>query len=113
MPLSQERTMVEKAESALERTELERINALVIEVEVADTVLEPKTAPITTPMPNLVSATTSQDILATLTIAKTLLLLTSKPQFDRIATPVYSKSAKSLESQSHHTANYPLEHLPM
>ena len=83
--------MVERVESVLERTELERTNALVTEAEVADAVLECETAPITNPMPNPVSATTSQDILANPTTTKTLLLLTSGPQFDRIATLVHSK----------------------
>ena len=58
-------------------------------------------------MPNLVLATASQDISATLTTAKTLLLLTSGHQFDKTVTPFHSKSAKSLESQSHHTAKLP------
>ena len=78
-----------------------------IEAEAIVVLLEPKIAPIITPMPNPVLATTSQDIPATPTIAKTLMLLTSGPQFDKTATQIHFESAKSSKSQSHHTAKLP------
>ena len=77
--------MVERAELALERTEPEKTIALVTKPKAALAIFVPKTAPSTTPIPISASATTSQDILATLATVKTLLPLTSGPQFDRIA----------------------------
>ena len=65
VPMNQERTMVERVEPTLER-------------------FEPETAPLTTLMPYLGLAIASQDMLATLTTAKTLLLLTFGPQFENI-----------------------------
>ena len=53
------------------------------------------TTPPTTPMPNLASATMSQEIPATSTTAKTLLLLTSGLKFDKTA-QAGSESTKSL-----------------
>ena len=61
VPLSQEGTMVERAEPAPERTEPEGIIALVIEIEAAIVVSEPKTTPFTILMPNI--ATASQEFL--------------------------------------------------
>ena len=75
-----------------------------IETKATVVVSEPKTTPPTTPMAMPDLTTTSQDIAATLT-TKTLLLLTSGPQFDRIATPAYSEHA--LASQSYHIAKLP------
>ena len=46
-------------------------------------------------MPNLASTTASQDIPATPTTAKTLLLLTSRPGFDRTTNQAGSESVKS------------------
>ena len=85
--------MVERAKSAPERTEPERTLALVAEAEDAVDVSECKIAHTTTPMPHAATTTTSQEILATSVIAKTLLLLTSRSQFDRTTTPTRSEPA--------------------
>ena len=95
MPINQERTLVERAPSVLERSVLERTIILVIEDEAVVAVFEHETAPIKTPMPKPVSTTTSQDIPTTPTTAKTLLLLTSSSQFDRTTTQAISDSTKS------------------
>ena len=58
-------------------------------------------------MLNPATTTASQDIPATLTTAKTLLLLTSEPQFDRTVTPARSEPTLSSASRSHHTGNLP------
>ena len=68
--------------AAPERIETEKALALVTDNVVPDL----KAALTSTPMPNLASVTSSQDIPATPTTAKTLLLLTSGPKFDGIAT---------------------------
>ena len=57
-----------------------------IEAEAALVVPAHGAAPPTTRMPPLALVTASQDMLATLTTAKTLLLLTIRPKFDRIVT---------------------------
>ena len=101
MTLNQEGTISERAQPAPERT-----IALVTETEAA-AISEPETGPLTTPMPILASVTTSQDIAATPTTAKTLLLLTFGPQFDKTTTPARSEPAQSSTSQSHHTAKLP------
>ena len=54
------------------------------------------------------SATASQDIPATPTTAKTFLLLTSGPKFDKTTTQVGFESTKSLAS---HTEKLPSEEL--
>ena len=79
VPINQEGTMVERAEPAPERSKPERTNALVTEAKAALAVPIPKATPPITLMPTPVLATASQDMLATLTTAKTLLPLTSKP----------------------------------
>ena len=61
---------------------------LVIEAQV-DTVPTSKAATVQNP-----TLSTSQDIPATLSIAKTLLLFTTGPRFDRTATEAASNSAK-------------------
>ena len=81
--------MVERAEPATERTEPERAIALVLELKAALAIFVPETTPLSTQMPISATATATQDILASLTISHTLLLLTSGPQFDRTATPAY------------------------
>ena len=88
--------MVERNETTIvaaapEKTEIENALALVIDNVVSDH----EAAPTSTPMPNPASTTASQDIPATPTSTKTLLLLTSSPKFNRIATLVGSESAKS------------------
>ena len=79
--------MVEMDEPAPRITELERILTLVTYPVAAAVVSEPKTGPLTTPMPIQAYATTSQDIATTLTTARTLLLLTSGSLFDKTTTP--------------------------
>ena len=98
--MNQEGTMVERVEPTLERSLPKSTNALVTEVEAALAIPVPEAAPPTTPMPILALATTSQDMPGTPTTAKTLLLLTSRPQFDRIATPASSAFAKSLAANT-------------
>ena len=60
-------------------------------------------------MPNPTTATVSQDIPATPVTAQTLLLLTSTPKFDRIATPAISEPQPSSTSHSQHTEKLPSE----
>ena len=99
--------MVEIADPASKTTESERTLTLVTYPRITAIVSEPETASHTTPMPIQASTTASQDIAATLTTTKTLLLLTSGPHFDKTTTPAYSASAKSLESNSYHTEKIP------
>ena len=99
--LNQEGTIGERAQPTPERT-----ITLVTETEAA-VVSKPETTPPTTLMPTLASVTASQDIVATLTTAKILLLLTSGPQFDRTATRTHSEPTQSSTSQSHHTTKLP------
>ena len=94
-----ERTVVERTETAIvvaapERTETERTLILAIETQ-ANVVLTPEVAHISTPMLKPASTIASQDIPATLTTARTLLLLTSCLRFDKIATEANSEYAKS------------------
>ena len=94
-----ERTVVERTETAIvvaapERTETERTLILAIETQ-ANVVLTPEVAHIPTPMLKPASTIASQDIPATPTTAKTLLLLTSGRRFDRTVTEAGSESAKS------------------
>ena len=107
MLLIQERTMVKRVEPAPERIEPESKNALVTKPEAALAISILETAPPTTPMPLPTSATSSQDIQGTPTIAKMLLLLDHN--FDGIITLACSASAKSLESKSHHIDKLPSE----
>ena len=85
VPSTQERSIIERIETepaatTLERTEPEKELALVTDLVPESYVIpNPKVAPPTTPMPIPASATASQDILATSTTAKTLLLLTYGP----------------------------------
>ena len=88
--------MVERIEAkivatALERTELEKDLALVTNSVVPN----PEATPLTTPMSIPASATTFQEIPATPTTVKTLLLLTFGPKFDKTTTQPGSESAKS------------------
>ena len=88
--VAQERSMVERDEieaaaAVVERTEIDKTLTLVIEPQ-AIYVSATEAAHISTRMPNLASATTSQEILATPTTTKTLLLLTFGLKFDRTAT---------------------------
>ena len=70
---------------------------------------EPEAAPKSTQMPYPAIATGSQEIPATLVTAKTLLLLTSRPKFDRTVTPIDFEPAQSSASQSGHTAKLPFK----
>ena len=70
-------------------------------------IFEPEVALQSTPMPHLATAIASQEIPATTVTAQTLLLFTSAPEFDRVATPAISKPALSSASQSHHTMKLP------
>ena len=85
VPSTQERSIVERIETELAATTPERIEpekelALVTDlVPERNVIPNPKVAPSTTPMPIPASATASQDILATPTTTKTLLLLTYGP----------------------------------
>ena len=90
VPAKQERVTVERNETAivaatLERTKTNRTLALVTEPQVVH-VPAIEATHISILMPKPVSATTSQEIPATPTIVKTLLLLTSRPKFDRTTT---------------------------
>ena len=73
-----ERIETETIAAAPERTEHEKDLALVTDSVVPD----PEATLPTTLMPTPTSATASQEITTTSTIAKTLLLLTSRPKFD-------------------------------
>ena len=87
VPSTQERSMVKRSETETVATTPKRIEPEKDLALVTDSVvLDPKTAPPTIPMPIPTSATTSQEILATPTIAKTLLLLIFGTKFDKIAT---------------------------
>ena len=71
------------------------------------TILEYEVAPLSTPMPHLATATTSQEIPATPIAVQTLLLLTSIPKFDRIATPIVFKPQLSSASHSQNIEKLP------
>ena len=105
--LNQEGTIGERAQLAQESTELEKTITLVTHLEATVVAFELEILPPTTPMPIQTSIIASQDIAATLTTAKTLLLLTLGPQFDRTTTPACSEQAKSSASHSHHIAKLP------
>ena len=110
IPASPERTMDKRIETvteaaASERTKTERTQTLVTETQ-ADVVPTSKAALKSTPMPNPAIATASQDILATPSTAKTLLLLTIGPRFDRVATEAGFESSKS---SAGHTEKLPYE----
>ena len=70
----------------------------------ANTVPGSETTLISTLVQNPLQA--SQDVLATLTTTNILLLLTTGPKFDKIASGAISKNAKSLTS---HTEKLPSE----
>ena len=98
VPTSQERSIVEKIETATEvtareRTEIERALTMVIEAQ-ADVIPTPEAAPISTAMLKQAPTITSQDILGNPTTAKTLLLLTSGPRFNKTATQAGFESTK-------------------
>ena len=76
---------------------------LVAENELA--VTESKIAPQSTPMPQPTTATASQEFPATPITAQTLLLLTSTPKYERIATPTISEPPQLSTSHSQHTEN--------
>ena len=105
--LGEEGSLAERAEPALERTEPERTLTQAIRDVNQPTIFELEDALQSTLMPYLAIATAFQEILATSVTAKTLLLLTSRPQFDRTATPVVSEPAQSSTSQSCHIAKLP------
>ena len=67
------------------------------------TVSEHEIASLSTPMPHQAIVTTSQEIPATPVTAQTLLLLTSTPKYDRIATLTVSEPQQSSASYSQHT----------
>ena len=99
VPTDPEGTMVERIEpatevAALERIEIERIQILVTEAQ-ANVVPTSKAALISTPILHPAIAIASQDNLATPSTAKTLLLLTTRPKFDRTITKDGSESMKS------------------
>ena len=85
MPSTQERSIVERitikiVATAPERTEPERELALVTDLVPERTFIPDLGAtPLTTPMPNLASGTTFQEIPATPSSAKALLLLNFGP----------------------------------
>ena len=60
-------------------------------------------------MPHPTIAIVSQDIPPTPITAQTLLLLTSTPKYDKIATPAISKPQPSSTSHSQHTKKLPSE----
>ena len=96
VPSTQERSMVERIETetiavAPERIEPKKDLALVTDSIVPDLEI----APPTTPMPKPASVIAFQEIQATPTTAKTLLLLTFGPKFDRTGTQVGFDSTKS------------------
>ena len=95
--------MVQRAETALERTEPDRMLVLVTDTGNEVTVSESEVAPLSDLMPHLATATISQEIPATLVTAQTLLLLISTPKFDRTTTPAISEPQLSLVSHSQHT----------
>ena len=107
VPFSQEESVVHRAKIAPKRTELERMLVLVIETSNEAVISESEGATLRTPMPLPTTAIASQEIPATLVIAQTLLLLTSTPKYDRIATPTDSEHQLSLASHSHHTVKLP------
>ena len=112
VPSTQERSIVERiaikiVATAPERTEPERELALVTDLVPERTFIpDLGVTPLTTPMPNLASGTTFQEIPATPTTAKVLLLLNSGPIFDKIATQAKSNSTKLL---ARHTEKLPIE----
>ena len=107
IPLSQEGSLVQKAETAPETTKPNRTPVLVIETINEATILEYEVAPLSTPMPHLATVTTSQEIPATPIAVQTLLLLTSIPKFDRIATPIVFKPQLSSASHSQNIEKLP------
>ena len=76
-------------------------------VENAVAISEPMTSQPSMLIPYPAIAITSQEFPATLVMAKTLLLLTSGPQFNRTATLAHSKPTQSSASQSRHTIKLP------
>ena len=96
VPSTQERSMVERIKTetvaaAPKRTEHERDFALVTDSVVPNL----EGAPPTTPMPIPAFATASQEIPTTPNIAKSLLLLTCGPKFDKTVIQAESESTKS------------------
>ena len=107
IPLSQEGSLVQRAKTVPERIELDRMLVLVIETKNEAAISEFEAAPLSTPMPYLAIATTSQEIPATPVTAQTLLLLTFTLKFDRTATPAISEPQLSSASHSQHTVKLP------
>ena len=91
IPLNQEGSLVQRAETTPERTEPGRTIVLVTELENEADVAESKIAPLNTLMPQPTTTTASQELSATLVTAQTLLLLTSSPKYNRTATPAISE----------------------
>ena len=89
IPLNQEGSLVQIAKTAPERSEAERTLILVAQSENAAAKFEAKN--LNTPMPNPPTSIVSQDVSATHVIAQTLLLITSTPKYDIIATLAVSK----------------------
>ena len=83
-------SVVERAETRAKASTPER--TLVTKANV-DTVPSSKIALISTPVQNPIQA--SQDVLATLTTVNALLLLTTRPKFDKTTSEVVFESAKS------------------
>ena len=106
IPLSQG-SLVQRAETTQERTEPDRTLILLTETRNEAVISESEAAPLSTPMPHLATATTSQEIPATLVTLQTLLLLTSTPKFDKTATPAVSEPQLSSASHSQHIVKLP------
>ena len=107
IPLNQEGSLVQTAEIPLERSKLERILILVAESENVVATAEFEAENLNTPMQNPTSATVFQDVPATPVTAQILLLLTSTPKYDKIATPIVSEPQQSSASHSQHTEKLP------
>ena len=101
--------MDQPEEPTLERIGTEMTSILVAQPETAPAIAKLEIAPLSTPMPQRATATVSQEFLATLVIAQTLLLLTSTPIFDKTASPVVSKPHQYSANHSHHTKKIPFE----
>ena len=93
-----ERNEIVTEATTTERTEIERIRIQVLKAQ-ADVVPSSEATYISTPLLNPTMATAFQDHPATPSTAKTLLLLTTSPRFDRTATKTSSKFAKSSARQ--------------
>ena len=109
IPLSQEWFVDQLEEPAPERIRTEMTSILVAQPKTASAVARSEIAPLSTPMPQPAIATVSQEFPATPVTAQTLLLLTSTPIFDKIASPTVSEPHQSSINHSHHTEKIPSE----